>query len=581
MTYDGIVTRSVVNELRRELLGGKIQKVTQPSKNDLVFNIYSRGKSYKLFMSANGNEARINLTEKKYENPQTPPNFCMVLRKHINQGKIVDIRQVGLDRIVIFSISSSDEMGYAVSKDLVVEIMGKYSNIILLDEDARIIDSIKRVNSEMSSIREILPGLSYSLPENDKLDILSEDFSKDLSYFDQKLPDSTQPHKIFYTYYTGLSPTFGKKICYEAGLDDRINWGLVSEDEKEKLNSLFHSYIEKISEGDFSPVSYKQGEKIKDFYCFDLNYLALDKENYDFMSQAIEDFYQVNKENDRLHQLKTDLLRKLSSNKKQVNKKIKILEDNLLKEEKAKKLQEEGDLLTANIYKVQRGDKEVEVDNFYQDNKKVKIKLDPTLGPWENINSLYKRSKKIKNSIAYAKEDLPRQKYYLSYLEQLEDFLTRCQTIGDLNELRDEMEREGLIKKNKKKTKPPKPTKPLHFMTKDGKDIYVGKNSRQNDYITLKLANKEDYFFHVKDFPGSHVIMRGGEVTEDDLKAASFLAAKNSSVANDKKVDIDFTQKKNVYKAKGAKDGMVYYTNFKTIRVDMEENFEDLYEKVD
>ena len=212
MSFDGIVTRKIVNELKKEILGGKIQKISQPSKNDLVFNIYSMGKSHKLLLSANNNESRINLTKQKYENPEKPDNFCMVLRKHISQAKILDIKQYGLDRVVEFSIASIDEMGFDTSKKLIVEIMGRHSNIILTDDNYKIIDAIKRVNDQMSSIRQIFPSLKYERIESDKFDISDDDFSKDILYLSSKIPNNFAPYKLFYTYYEGLSPTDRKSV---------------------------------------------------------------------------------------------------------------------------------------------------------------------------------------------------------------------------------------------------------------------------------------------------------------------------------------------------------------------------------
>ena len=257
MTYDGLVTRSLTFEIKKLLLGGKIQKISQPSKNDIILNIYSVGKSYKLLMSANNNEARINFTNKKYENPEVPANFCMVLRKHLKQGKILDIRQVGLDRIVEISVGSIDEMGFDTSKKIVVEIMGRHSNIILTDESYKIIDAVKRVNQEMSSVREIFPSLQYERIPSDKIDITDENFNLDPLGLDKNIPDSQIPFKIFYQNYEGFSPVVGKELIFRAGIDPRINWGLVSEDEKSRLNSLFLELRDDIIKGNLSAFDYR------------------------------------------------------------------------------------------------------------------------------------------------------------------------------------------------------------------------------------------------------------------------------------------------------------------------------------
>ncbi len=580
MSYDGIVTRKVVNELKDKLLGGKIQKITQPSKNDVILNIYSMGKSYKLLLSANNNEARINLTNKKYENPEVPPNFTFVLRKHINQAKIVDIEQKGLDRVVIFSISSIDEMGFNKSKKLIVEIMGKHSNIVLTDDDFNIIDSIKRINQSISSVRQILPNLGYEFIDDGKYDISADDFSFDILKLDQKLPDTAIPYKIFNQNYTGFSPIVGKELIYQANIDSKIKWGLVSEDEKRKLNDLFIILREDIRNDNLKSYYYESEGKIKEFHTIDLKHLAYKKIDCDLMSDAIEKFYESNKTNDRLNQIKKDLTKKVNAHIKQSKKKISILNDNLLNEEKIAKFRSYGDLLAANVHLIEKGAKNIEVNNFYENNNLITISLDPTKNSWENVESYYSKSKKLKNSLDFAKKDLPKQKEKLSYLNQLIDFIERSKTIDDLNDIKEEMAENNLIKKQSKKINKNKKSKPYHFLTKNDCDIYVGKNSKQNDYITLKLANKDDLWFHVKDFPGSHVILRSNNYNEEDIKIAAFLAYKNSSVENENKIDVDYTYKKNVKKAKGAAVGMVYYEDFKTITVDYVKKIDEDYREI-
>ena len=580
MSYDGIVTRKVVNELKDKLLGGKIQKITQPSKNDVILNIYSMGQSYKLLISANNNEARINLTNKKYENPEVPPNFTFVLRKHINQAKIVDIEQKGLDRVVIFSISSIDEMGFNKSKKLIVEIMGKHSNIVLTDDDFNIIDSIKRINQSMSSVRQILPNLGYEFIDDGKYDISADDFSFDILKLDQKLPDTAIPYKIFNQNYTGFSPIVGKELIYQANIDPNIKWGLVSEDEKRKLNDIFLKLRKNIRNANLKSYYYEFEGKIKEFHTIELKNLAYKKIECDLMSDAIEKFYESNKTNDRLNQIKKDLTKKVNSHIRQSKKKISILNDNLLNEEKIAKFKSYGDLLAANVHLIEKGAKNIEVINFYENNNPITISLDPTKNSRENVESYYSKSKKLRNSLDFAKKDLPKQKEKLLYLNQLIDFIERSKSIDDLNEIKEEMADNNLIKKQSKKINKNKKSKPLHFITKNDCDIYVGKNSKQNDYITLKLANKDDLWFHVKNFPGSHVILRSNNYKDEDIKIAAFLAYKNSSVGNENKVDVDYTYKKNVKKAKGAAVGMVYYEDFKTVTVDYVKKIDEDYREI-
>lgn len=570
MSFDGIVTRKIVNELKKEILGGKIQKISQPSRNDLVFNIYSMGKSIKLLLSANNNEARLNLTNKKYENPDKPDNFCMVLRKHIGQGKILDITQYGLDRVVEFSIGSIDEMGFDTSKKLIIEIMGRHSNIILTDENYKIIDAIKRVNDNMSSVRQIFPSLKYEKIKSEKIDIFDDNFNEDIFAISHRIPNGIEPYKVFYTYYEGFSPIVGKELIHRANIDPRINWGLISEADKGELNQLLLNLKDDILYDRLEAYDYREGKKIKEYHTLKLSYLNFEEKSYELMSMAIDDFYSINKSNDRLDQTKADLIKKINSYKKTVNKKVKILNDNIAKQSQAENAKKIADLLAANLYRIEEKSKEISLEDFYNENKMIKINLNPMKTPWENINDYYNRAKKIKTSITYAQKDLPKQEILLTYLNQLEDFVNRAKTIYDLEEIREEMYENRLIKKRSRDKKKTKPSKPLHYKTINGADIYVGKNSKQNDYITLKVARKEDLWFHVKDNPGSHVILKADKIYDDDIATAAYLAALNSSLANDNKVDVDYTEKKNINKAKGAKEGMVYYENFSTIRVDLE-----------
>lgn len=580
MSFDGLVTRAVTNELKNKLIGGKIQKISQPSKNDIVLNIYSLGNSYKLLISANNNEARVNLSNEKFENPLSPPNFCMVLRKHLNQSKIMEIEQYKLDRVIIFHISSIDEMGFDVSNKLIVEIMGKYSNIILTDDKFKIIDSVKRVNNRMSSVREILPGMKYEFIKSDKFNIL-DDYREDIFTIDKRTPDNQNPVKLLYSTYLGFSPTISNELCYKSGIDSRVNWGLVSEDEKKALNDNIIKLRQKLLNNDYSPISYKDKSKFKEFYAFKLDHLFYDEKKYDSISKAIEDYYKVNKSNDRLRQIKNDLERKINNHIKAVKKKISILDKNLKKENSMENYRKKGDLLAANINKIDKGMDNIELNNFYDNNEKIKIKLNPLKNPWENVDNYYKRYKKIKNSISFAKKDYPNQKEYLEYLLQLLDFVERSDSINDLDDIKSELIGNKIIKNTSRTKKSNKlKSKPKHYKTVDNSDIYVGKNSRQNDYITLKLAGKNDYFFHVRNAPGSHVILKTDNFNENDLVSAAYLAASNSSLSNSSKVDVDYTEKKNVNKAKGAKLGMVYYENFNTITVDLSDKPKDIFKRI-
>ena len=458
--------------------------------------------------------------------------------------------------------------------------MGRHSNIILTDDNYKIIDAIKRVNDQMSSIRQIFPSLTYERIKSDKIDLSDDYFNKDISAIDTKIPNGIEPYKIFYTYYEGFSPVIGKELINRANIDPRINWGLVSEADKNELNHILLKLKEDILEDNLGAYDYRDDRKIKEYHTLKLSHLNFKENAYDLMSDAIDNFYSINKSNDRLDQTKANLIRRINSHKKTVNKKMGILNTNISKEHQAEIAKKNADLLAANLYRIEEKSKEIIIEDFYNENRPVKITLNPMKTPWENINDYYSRAKKIKAAITYANKDLPNQENLLSYLNQLEDFIQRANSIADLDEIREEMVDNNLIKKKGKDKKKSKPSKPLHYKTEHGADIYVGKNSKQNDYITLKVARKDDLWFHVKDSPGSHVILKTDKISDDDIMAAAYLAAINSSLANDNKVDVDYTEKKNVNKAKGAKDGMVYYENFSTIRVNLDHKIDLKLEKL-
>lgn len=449
--------------------------------------------------------------------------------------------------------------------------MGRHSNIILTDDNYKIIDAIKRVNDQMSSVRQIFPSLPYQRIESEKIDISDADFKADIFAISPRIPNGIEPYKVFYCYYEGFSPIIGRELIHRAKIDPRINWGLVSESDKNELNHLLLKLRNDILENKLGAYDYRNERKIKEYHTLKLSHLNFSENSYDLMSKAIDDFYSINKSNDRLDQAKANLIKIINNHKKAVSKKISILNTNISKKNQAENAKKNADLLAANLYRIEEKAKEITIEDFYNQNKPVKISLNPMKTPWENINDYYNRAKKIKTSIAYAQKDLPKQETLLSYLDQLEDFITRVKSISDLEEIREEMIDNKLIKKKNKDKKKSKPSKPLHYKTENGADIYVGKNSKQNDYITLKVARKDDLWFHVKDSPGSHVILKTDKIYDDDIVTAAYLAAINSSLANDNKVYVDYTEKKNVNKAKGAKDGMVYYENFSTIRVNLDQ----------
>lgn len=572
MSYDGIVTHSIAEELNSLLCGGRINKVNQPDRNEIHLTIYNNRKNYKLLLGASSNLPRVYITEENKKNPLTAPNFCMFLRKHIQNGVIENISQEGLDRILYFDIKAYDELGISVQKRLIIELMGKHSNLILVKADDTIIDSMKRISKDISRVRQIIPGLDYFNIRDEKWDILkqghihpSELYKED--YHGEKL------FQFFYKHYTGLSPLIGREICYRGNIAPSTRLQFMDEEQWQDIDKSFFDIYESIVKKDFHPKIYidPNNHDYLDFHVLDIEYLSADHEEFESSSEMLEEFYRKGSQDDRISQ-KANVLRKIVQRKlNRDQNKLVHLENELLESKDREIYKIYGDLLSANAHHVGKGEKEIIVENFYDpDLSRITIPLDIKKSPWENTQYYYKLYSKMKNRHKLLEIQIPKIKVEIEYIRQLLDSMDHITEVNEIEEIREEMTKVQLLKKRKKKERI-QSSKPLHYLTSSGKDVYVGKNNRQNDYLTLKLANKEDYFFHAKDISGSHVILRDNDLTETDFKEAAFLAAIYSSGKKEKVLDVDFTKKKNVKKPKSAKPGMVYYEDYETLLVDLKE----------
>lgn len=571
MTFDGITTRAVVFELKEKLLDGRVNKINQPSDHTITISIYSKGENRLLYISSEPSQSCFYLTNRKFQNPMTPPNFCMLLRKHIGKAKISRVDQIGLDRTVSLRFDTFNELGDPIYFDLVSEFMGKYSNIILVNMNGRIVDSIKRVSHDMSRVRQIYPGLNYEIFTSDKKDILKENLS--ISELKEDLSDQAQINKIFVKNLTGFSPIISRELAFRAGLDPDLTLANLTDVENKKLQKVFEDLVTSIRLGKFSPSLYKKNKK--QFHAFNIFHLGeADLENKS-ISNIMDHFFEITVNDDRLGSKKTSLLSILEKHINKEDKKLQKLRSDYDDSLDMNVYKEEADLLSSKVHLVNRGMKEITLDDFFNDNKERTIILDPKKDGWENVQHLYKIFSKKKKSNSLLTKRIPELENYIEYLKQLHLTLEKCDSLTSLAEIKEEMENEKLIKKKKNKAKKISNTRDksqaMKFISKDGLEILVGNNNQQNDRLTLKIANKDDYFFHAKGIPGAHVILRTSNKlpTELDIEAAAYLAAKYSSESSEDRVDVDYTLKKNVYKAKGAKPGMVYYNDFSTITVNM------------
>lgn len=564
MALDGIYLYSLIKHISDFLLDAKVDKINQPEKDEIVITFRKDRANKKLLISASSSYPRIHFTDQSKPNPLKAPMFCMLLRKYLSSARVKDIKQIDCDRIIVIDFESTDEMGFDSIYSLIVEIMGRHSNITLVRKrDNIIMDSIKHITPDINSYRCIYPGIEYvSPPASNKLNPFN--FSKEVFFNFIKDNHLVLNENTASSIFTGVSKLLSREI-YE---NYKINFSEIT------FNDSFYDFCKDffytIKKGDFTFQSYSESStKLKDFY--NINLKTMDKyivKHYDDPSSLLEDFYYEKDKQDRLHAKSLDLQKVIHNNLDRCEKKINILKNTIKECANKDSYRIKGELLTANIYKINKGDSTINVLNYYSDKEEyIDIILDENKSPSENIQSFYKKYNKYKKSEEAANEQLKIAEEEISYLNSVLSNIINADSYAEIEEIRLELAETGYIKHSKNKSKSQKPSKPLHFLSSDGIDIFVGKNNIQNDYLTLKFADKQDTWLHIKNSPGSHVIIKSKSVSDTALMEAANLAAYYSKSRNSSNIPIDYTEVKNVRKPAGAKPGMViYYTN-KTIYV--------------
>ena len=577
MSFDGIFTKAVVDEIYPLLLNGKINKINQPDKNEINIQIYNK-ENYKLLMSCANNLSRIHLSEKNKKNPITAYNFCMLLRKHLVGGTIKNIYQHKMDRVVCFEIENLNELKELSKKLLIIEIMGKHSNIILVDKESnKIIDSIKHIDSRQSSIREVFPNKDYFFVKDEKENILEESYILPSEIL--KVSEPISMKKFFYTNYLGFSPIISYELLHNSNVDSDTNSANLDAESIRRIDENFVKLVDNIKSENYFPIFIKDdANNNKDFYCFDLS-LYENKEKVESISSLVENFYHNNSLRDRINQKASGFKKILTTKLNRLTNKYLVMNDELLNNQSKEDLKIFADLLSINIYKLQKGIEKVTVENIYDNMKEIEISLDEKKSPRENIEAYYKKYKKLKTADEIIKAELPKIEEEMKYIKQILETIEIITELNELSEIEEELISLGYVKKNKKNKQKLEKSKPYVFETDSGALIYVGKNNLQNENLTLKFANKNDIFFHAQDVPGSHVILRGSNLTEDDYKIAGFLAGYYSYFKNEGYANVDYTEKKHIRKAKGTGLGMVYYDNFKTLFIDFKDELFDKYKK--
>lgn len=573
MAFDAVTVRCLVKELQDKLINGRIDKIHQPEKDEITMHVRTRSDSCKIVLSASPAHPRAHFTDVSKKNPITAPMFCMLLRKHIGSGKITAIEQDGFERIIRFSIESYDELGDLTTKYLIIEIMGRHSNIILTNHEMKILDCIKHIDFTISSVRQLMPGLQYvSPPPQNKTDLTDIEQSVDID-FSSPLQDA---EKAILSSVSGISPLTAREIVYRAFGRTDIKNSILTDNGKNKILYETVQLAKTVKSNNFSPcmIVDSVSGKLMDFSAVEIKqYETLaDIKYFDNISALLDSFYRTRDMHERMRQKSADLLKLLSNNIERISKKLIILTKTLNDSEKKDKQKIYGDLLMANLYNIEQGQTEIEVQNYYENNSPmVKITLDPRLTPSQNAQKYYKKYNKSKTAEIEAAKQIQNAKADLEYLESTLAAVETADTESDLNSIRSELIAEGYLnrKVNPKKQKQTA-SKPMHFVSSDGFDIYVGKSNAQNDYLTLRFANSSDWWFHTKNIHGSHTVIKLGldkEVPKSTITEAAQIAAYYSKGRDSSQVPVDFTRIKNVRKPNGAKPGMVIYDHYNTIYV--------------
>lgn len=564
MAFDGVTMAAVVKQLKDTITDARISKIAQPEDNEILMTIHTQEGNVRLLMSADASLPLVYLTENNKQGPLTAPNFCMLLRKHIQGGRIVSVTQPGVERIIKLEIEHLDEMGDLCRKFLIFELMGKHSNIIFVNGDGIVIDSIKRVSAAVSSVREVLPGREYFIPQTQqKADILDTD-SIDLDNLAQAQP----LYKAIYGGFTGISPVLAQELCFRADVDSDRSIETLDATQRCKITAVLKSFSKKINSGEFEPCMVYEGKKPKEFAAINLtmyNHEGAQIVEVDSVSALLEQFYREKNVVVHIRQRSADLRHIVSLALERNSKKLDLQLKQLKDTENREKYRLYGELLTAYAYQIKTGQKEVTVDNYYT-NEQTSIPMDPQLTPSENAQKYYEKYNKQKRTYEALTGLIEEVKADVEHLQSIQASLDIALAEEDLIQIRQELAESGYVRKKSGNKKEKVTSKPFHYISSDGYDIYVGKNNFQNDELTFKFANGGDWWFHAKKMPGSHVILRvrqGEEVPDRAFEEAAKLAAYYSQGREQEKVEIDYVRRKEVKKPNGAKPGfVVYYTNY-------------------
>ncbi len=564
MAFDAGMLAATLYEISQRALPGRVEKVLQPTHDEIVFLIHSESGNVRLSISASTNTPRINITNEAKENPAVPPMFCMLLRKHLTGAKLTKVRQLSFERAAELTFDARDELGYRCEKYIIAETMGKYSNIILLSGERKIISALRIIDFSSSLKRQILPGMTYELPPSggrlNPIEAGESDFYKKLD----EAPEDISCEKFLLSSFMGISPLIAREITYRTVKNTSA---ILSECDKSRLYFNFNAVFSNIASKIFKPVivTSNDGKMIEFSYTdiYQYSTSAMTRELNSF-GELFETFYGSRERSERIRQRASDVLRLLTNAETRLTKKLAAQKNELIDCAGKDKFRISADLIMSSLHAIKRGDKAATLTDYYSDPpKEVKITLDERLTPAQNAQRYYKKYNKAKTAENVLKEQIALGEKELEYIYTVFDSLSKCESEADIAEIRSELYHSGYASKMKNYSEQKKHApKPLEFVSSSGYRILCGKNNSQNDYITTKVAGKLDFWFHVKNAPGSHVIlMSGGDEPEAvDFTEAATIAAYYSKLSDGESVPVDYTQVKNVKKPSGSKPGFVIYT---------------------
>ncbi len=574
MSYDGMVTRCVAHELSSTIVGGKIDKIHQPERDEIIFQVRTQNGNHRLLLSASASNPRIHLTQVARENPMTPPMLCMLMRKHLQGNKILRVVQEGFDRILRIETEGRNELGDICIKSVIVEIMGRHSNIILIDEKNRILDSAKHVDFTVSAVRQILPGLIYEVPPAQEK-ASPDDYSLlDLLSALDKSPEDTLLDKFLLSSFTGMSPLLAREIVYRFCQNTKAT--RLEVDTAAFLTEA-DGFLKEICNHQYTPtlVISETEKKPMAFSCMRLSQYEGGGilEESSSISEVIDAYYEKRAQREHMNQRAAALSKLVQNNIERCEKKLVLHRENLENAKNRDTYKIYGDLITANLYRMTTGEKSLTADNYFSEElESIEIPLKEDLSPAQNAQRYYKLYTKAKMTEKYAVEEIKKAEDEKYYLESVQESLEKAENPAELAEIKGELADEGYLPKiNPKQKKQQKKSEPMRYLSSDGLEILVGRNNKQNDELTIKMAYSTDWWFHTKEIPGSHVIVRAkgeAEIPDQTVLEAAALAAYYSKAQNSSKVPVDYTTVKNVKKPNGAKPGMVIYDHYYTLLTD-------------